>query len=612
MKLIAFRITNFRSIVDTGWCPFASDGITVIVGQNESGKSSILEALATTLHATDISDDDCRIDAPMPAIFLRIEIDAKRLLAALAAYNEDQVAVAGVILEMREGELIVSFRWRYDAANAKYACVISCEDTDLAEALQKNAAPKVKDTESETAEEEEIESGEDAEEERAKKVVYDLTPERLGEEICALAPAIVLFDQAAGLLPDRVDIQKGKRGESVLSGTGMQAAANFLKIANINLDALVDGSPRTRQTLLARANATVTADFSSFWSQTIGKNEKLQLKCSFAYYGPGAQKSAGAPHLEFWITDGTNQLFPKQRSLGVRWFISFYLQLKASENDEQGTVFLFDEPGANLHSKAQADVLKVINGLAKSNKSQIVYSTHSPHMIEYDKLYRVIAAQRDGDADNSPTTLVHAHELGAASRDTLSPVLTAMGVDLSHQQVVKKRNNVILEEISGFYYLTAFWDLLGEKQEAYFIAATGASNVQALANMFLGWGLEFIVAVDDDSAGRQAYNNLKRYMFGDDEIVSKQRMLKIAGDGMEDIFSKNDFCLHILGDPDLTYEGKNSQHVKSSTHSKPILAYEFLNKVRGKKIKFADFDADTKAAIKQLVREITSRLHNKK
>lgn len=141
MKLVAFRITNFRSIVDTGWCPFASDGITVIVGQNESGKSSILEALATTFHETDISDDDCRIDAPMPAIFLRIKIDAKRLLAALAAYNEDQVAVTEVILEMREGELIVSFRWRYDAANGKYVCVISCEDNDLAEALQKNAAP---------------------------------------------------------------------------------------------------------------------------------------------------------------------------------------------------------------------------------------------------------------------------------------------------------------------------------------------------------------------------------------------------------------------------------------------------------------------------------------
>lgn len=46
MKLKEFRITNFRSIVDTGWCPFSPDGVTVLVGQNESGKSSLLHALA--------------------------------------------------------------------------------------------------------------------------------------------------------------------------------------------------------------------------------------------------------------------------------------------------------------------------------------------------------------------------------------------------------------------------------------------------------------------------------------------------------------------------------------------------------------------------------------
>ena len=65
----------------------------------------------------------------------------------------------------------------------------------------------------------------------------------------------------------------------------------------------------------------------------------------------------------------------------------------------------------------------------------------------------------------------------------------------------------------------AFWKLTDEKQDAYFIAATGAGNVEALANMFLGWGLEFIVAVDDDTAGRQAYNALKRHLFGDQDAV---------------------------------------------------------------------------------------------
>ena len=84
-------------------------------------------------------------------------------------------------------------------------------------------------------------------------------------------------------------------------------------------------------------------------------------------------------------------VYPQQRSQGVRWFVSFYLQLKATEAAKRKQIFLLDEPGANLHSKAQGDVLRLINQL--SREITILYSTHSPHMIEYDKLYRVQAVR---------------------------------------------------------------------------------------------------------------------------------------------------------------------------------------------------------------------------
>lgn len=45
MKLTAFRIENFRSIKDTDWHELASDNITCLIGQNESGKTSVLEGL---------------------------------------------------------------------------------------------------------------------------------------------------------------------------------------------------------------------------------------------------------------------------------------------------------------------------------------------------------------------------------------------------------------------------------------------------------------------------------------------------------------------------------------------------------------------------------------
>lgn len=72
MNLKSFRIINFRSIVDTGWIPFSPDGVTVLVGQNESGKSSILEALHFALSFSAPSDDDVRIGASLPEVALRI------------------------------------------------------------------------------------------------------------------------------------------------------------------------------------------------------------------------------------------------------------------------------------------------------------------------------------------------------------------------------------------------------------------------------------------------------------------------------------------------------------------------------------------------------------
>jgi AAA15 family ATPase/GTPase len=45
MNLLKFRIKNYKSIVDTGWCELSGDNITVLAGQNESGKTNILKAL---------------------------------------------------------------------------------------------------------------------------------------------------------------------------------------------------------------------------------------------------------------------------------------------------------------------------------------------------------------------------------------------------------------------------------------------------------------------------------------------------------------------------------------------------------------------------------------
>ena len=72
MKLNAFRIRNFRSIVDTGWQSISPDNITCLIGQNESGKTSILEGLKVFYTGT-ISEDVLRSDLSLPEVSCKIQ-----------------------------------------------------------------------------------------------------------------------------------------------------------------------------------------------------------------------------------------------------------------------------------------------------------------------------------------------------------------------------------------------------------------------------------------------------------------------------------------------------------------------------------------------------------
>ncbi|TXC86440.1 hypothetical protein [Paraburkholderia azotifigens] len=224
-------------------------------------------------------------------------------------------------------------------------------------------------------------------------------------------------------------------------------------------------------------------------------------------------------------------------------------------------------------------------------------------------MHRIHAVQRLGDEEDSPTTILDAHQLGAASSDTLSPVLTAMGTDLASQQTIQRRNNVLLEEVSGFYYLTAFWKLTQEKQAAHFIASTGVNKLSTLANMFLGWGLEFITVVDDDNQGRGVYKDLMRDLYGDDPEVANKYVIKLKGcDGIEDIFSTDNFKRYVLKDESANIQQKNSEFLKRANRSKPVLALEFKLAVDNGHIRLVDLDEATQTSIKEVVGNIAGKL----
>ena len=173
-------------------------------------------------------------------------------------------------------------------------------------------------------------------------------------------------------------------------------------------------------------------------------------------------------------------------------------------------------------------------------RDQVIYSTHSPYLIPPDKLHRLRIVLKKPEAG---TTIVeklsHVDLQGEDFSDVLSPVLTAIGIDIREQLNFVGKNNVVVEGISDFYYLQAWRSLISDPPnlDTNMFPGTGASSTVLLSSLFIGWGLNFIVVLDHDEEGNAIKQKLVREM-GIDE---KQVVQPEQASGIEDLFSHNDF-----------------------------------------------------------------------
>lgn len=432
--------------------------------------------------------------------------------------------------------------------------------------------------------------------------------EEAGNDLYDHIPEFVMFEDFSSLLPNRIDLDDILNQNKNIEG--YKAARNFLLVSGLDSDFFQQSSNRILKQKIELLNKEITISFQDFWQQKIGKENKIKINFELEHYDFSHPEKSGFPYLEFWIRDRYERLYPKQRSRGVRWFLSFYLELKAEaqSNVKKNKILLIDEPGLSLHARAQEDVLKVFDFI--KDKMQIIYSTHSPHLIDLDKLYRLRAVQRAVEDDEKSETVIYdAKSLTAASSDTLSPIYTLMGSRLSEQQFIQQENNIILEDITTYYYLTAFLKLIDFNKKVYFLPATDVSNVGNLVNLLLGWGLDYVVITDDDTEGRELYDDLKKNLFANDETKADKKLILLNSfQGIEDMFSTIDFKKFVLhkriGIPESI-----SDYIRENNLSRSILGAVFMQSVQDQKLKLEHFDEETRDNFENLFRRIEERLN---
>ncbi|MEN8226780.1 MAG: AAA family ATPase [Bacteroidota bacterium] len=429
----------------------------------------------------------------------------------------------------------------------------------------------------------------------------------LAEEIFKIIPDFELFEDFGSLLPNRIDlediIRANKRAE------GYKAAINFLTITGLEYSFFQQPSSRILKQKIENLNGELTLNFQDFWRQNVGKKNKIKINFELSHYDHTNPEKSGKPFIEFWIKDEQERLYPKQRSRGVRWFLSFFLELKATAIDKskRNKILLIDEPGVSLHARAQEDVLEVFDDIKE--QIQIIYTTHSPHLIDVNKLYRILAVQRAVEDDMKSETLVYsARSLKSATADTLSPIYSTMGARLNQQEIIKSFNNVVVKDLATYYFLKTIVALTGFEKECYFLPASGAESIPMMVNILIGWGLEYIILNFGNSEERSVHETMMREHFDNKVDLAKEQMMFLDDfQDAEDLFSTIDFKKYVVK----VREGitvRNSDYLKDNNYSRAVLASNFLQEVQEGNVSFKNLDDESRDNLNQFIQKLTSML----
>lgn len=215
-------------------------------------------------------------------------------------------------------------------------------------------------------------------------------------------------------------------------------------------------------------------------------------------------------YLEFNIKDDVDTYRISERSLGFRWFFVYILltQFRTYRKENKNALFLFDEPASNLHPSAQTELLKSFEKLPK-----VIYTTHSHYLINTKWLESTFVIKNEAidyeneEEYNSKNTNIKIHKYRDFAvkypnqSSYFQPILEVLDFKPSQLDLVPEV--VFTEGKNDFYSIKYFDDIIFGKNELNIIPGTSASNLETLISLYIGWGSKFLILLDGDKEGRE-------------------------------------------------------------------------------------------------------------
>ncbi|WP_170932741.1 AAA family ATPase [Desulfosporosinus sp. FKB] len=524
MILKTLRIENYKCIEDSG--EFTIEPVTCLVGKNESGKSSLLEALYK-LNPVDLSQDKFDIEE-YPRRFLSefeegLLVDRSNVLNTQWELTDKEVEqieqVLGrgsllsptiVILKGYDNEYILKIEINQQSVINYYLEQCGIEEMPV--------DGNFEDVKALINHLEQIQ-GRNDEQDKLFQMLIKIFPDRSVSEVAnklliEYIPKILYFSQYQ-TLPGQVQYEQfiQKRSQNQLN-TQEKTFVALLYLAGVTPETFSSATKAER--LIAKLESTsnrISKQIFEYWSQ----NKDLSVQIRFDVGRPNDPPPFNTGNiLRTRIYNKRHEVSVNfdERSSGFIWFFSFLAWFSHIQNVYgDNLLLLLDEPGLNLHAKAQSDLLRFIKEKLLP-KYQVIYTTHSPFMIDAENILSVRTVEDLSSIEGEVLgTKVGDHVL-ATDSDTIFPLQAALGYDITQTLFVGK-NTLLVEGPSDLLYIRWFTTQLKKRNREgldprWTVApAGGVDKISSFVALFGGNKLHVAVLTDYAEGDKKKIRSLR-------------------------------------------------------------------------------------------------------
>lgn len=355
-------------------------------------------------------------------------------------------------------------------------------------------------------------------------------------------PKFLYYDEYYEL-PSEIEIRKLQSEQ--LKDDDLKTSKALFELADINIAELIgDDDYEPYKAELEATSNQITGTLFKYWKTNTNLRVEFDIQKKLIKRPNGQQEVNPILKIRVFSHKYQMSLPLASRSKGFNWFFSFIVWFsKIQEDADSNYILLLDEPGLNLHATAQEDLRQFLEDLSKDY--QIIYSTHSPFMVDPGKLERVRTVLE------TDTGTQVSDSIQEKDPDTLFPLQAALGYDIAQNLFISKKN-LLIEGPSDLIYLSALSDLLnsegrqGLKEDITLIPVGGLDKVTTFISLLRGHKLDIVCLLDTftNQKGKTRLNDLiqqriikeKNVRFFDEFSATDSDVADL-----EDLFKKSEY-----------------------------------------------------------------------